>query len=191
LEVVRALLNTWRIPNETRQPIDLLPELSRRATRWHTELPGLSRPRSASRLDSLTGLRDGLRGMVERGRPGPRDVRWLQERLRRQPVAVSVRTGALGVQVSFGRPGRRPAEEAVLAAVLTALHSGDWHRLKACPDCRWVFYDHTRSATKRWCGMTAVGPRGRACGSIAKVRAYRSRRAAQHAVAGASTTSVP
>ena len=63
----------------------------------------------------------------------------------------------------------------VLAAVLTAIAEGTWTRLKACPDCRWVFYDHTRNGSKRWCLMTAGGSSGRSCGSIAKVRAYRAR----------------
>jgi predicted RNA-binding Zn ribbon-like protein len=63
----------------------------------------------------------------------------------------------------------------ILAIVLTAMTDQTWHRLKACPDCRWVFYDNTRNASKRWCLMTAGGPNGRSCGSIAKVRAYRER----------------
>ena len=37
-------------------------------------------------------------------------------------------------------------------------------------------WDRTRNASKVWCGMYA-GADGRACGSIAKVRRYRARRA--------------
>ena len=40
-----------------------------------------------------------------------------------------------------------------------------------------MFWDRTRNASKIWCGMYA-GQDGRACGSIAKVRRYRARRAA-------------
>ena len=43
-------------------------------------------------------------------------------------------------------------------------------RLKACPDCRWVFYDNSRNGSKRWCGMYAGEEGGRACGTIAKVK---------------------
>ena len=64
----------------------------------------------------------------------------------------------------------------LLAAVVRAIGSGTWQRLKACPDCRWVFYDSTRNASKRWCLMYAGGE-GRACGTIAKVRRYRARQA--------------
>ena len=49
-------------------------------------------------------------------------------------------------------------------------------RLKACPDCRWVFYDHSRNGSKRWCGMYAGEEGGRACGTIAKVKNYRAKR---------------
>ncbi|WP_429448818.1 CGNR zinc finger domain-containing protein [Paraburkholderia sp. 40] len=37
--------------------------------------------------------------------------------------------------------------------------------------------DHTRNGSKRWCSMTKGGPDGRACGTIAKVAAYRAREA--------------
>ncbi|MGI4859348.1 MAG: CGNR zinc finger domain-containing protein [Janthinobacterium lividum] len=56
-----------------------------------------------------------------------------------------------------------------------------WPRLKTCADCRWAFYDHTRNRSKRWCGMTKGGPDGRACGTIAKVGAYRARQLAKQA----------
>ena len=67
----------------------------------------------------------------------------------------------------------------ILAAVANAIASGAWSRLKTCGDCQWAFYDHTRNGSKRWCGMTKGGPNGRACGTIAKVSAFRSRAAAK------------
>ena len=72
-----------------------------------------------------------------------------------------------------------PAPEAgfvsrVLAAVARGVEDGTFLRLKACPDCRWVFYDKSRSKTRVWCGMYA-GEGGRACGTISKVRRYRQR----------------
>jgi predicted RNA-binding Zn ribbon-like protein len=63
----------------------------------------------------------------------------------------------------------------VLAAVAEGIREGTFSRLKACPDCRWVFYDRSRSRTRLWCGMYA-GEGGRACGTISKVRRYRKRR---------------
>ncbi len=62
----------------------------------------------------------------------------------------------------------------VLASVARSVEDGTFFRLKACPDCRWVFYDKSRSKTRVWCGMYA-GEAGRACGTISKVRRYRQR----------------
>jgi predicted RNA-binding Zn ribbon-like protein len=83
--------------------------------------------------------------------------------------------------VSYAHGGG-PAGE-FLAAVIGAVAAGTWGRLKACLDCRWVFYDHTRNGSKRWCLMYAGGPAGRACGTITKVRRYRSKQATTHATA--------
>ena len=50
------------------------------------------------------------------------------------------------------------------------LAEGDPTRLKLCEnrDCRWVFYDTTRSRTRRWCADT--------CGNLIKVREFRRRK---------------
>ena len=50
---------------------------------------------------------------------------------------------------------------------------GTWVRLKACPgrDCGWVFYDHSRNQSARWCSM-------KVCGDREKARAYYQRRTA-------------
>jgi predicted RNA-binding Zn ribbon-like protein len=59
----------------------------------------------------------------------------------------------------------------VLAITGTAMLDGSWQRLKTCPghDCGWVFYDHSRNQTGRWCSM-------RVCGGRAKARAHYHRR---------------
>lgn len=152
---MRGLLNSWRIPNDTRVPADLL---DRR----------LASMREASTREAvaLRALRDDLRACVEDpGRAAERLNAWIK----RLGVSPVVARGALRFEPAGGAPGR------ILAIVLTAIADGQWPRLKACPDCRWVFYDHTRNGGKRWCLMTAGGPRGRACGTIAKVRRYRER----------------
>lgn len=100
-------------------------------------------------------------------------------------AAVARANAALGVfplrvQVgSDGTPGLLPAGHgvrsalAVIAAATAAAEAaGTWKRLKICaaPDCRWVFYDTSRSGAGRWCSM-------RACGNRDKTRAYRQRHA--------------
>lgn len=59
----------------------------------------------------------------------------------------------------------------VLAAALVhVVSTGEVSRLKQCPDdrCGWLFWDRTRSRTRRWCTM-------RVCGNRAKARRYAAR----------------
>jgi predicted RNA-binding Zn ribbon-like protein len=186
LELVRRLLNTEVVPNGSRQPVDLLGGLRRDPQAWRTTFGGLSRPRTVAALQPLTELRDGLRRLVETAGADPADLAWLRKLLARQPVTATVAGGAEGLGLVLTAEPAGSLHAAVLAAVLRAVADGSWSRLKACPDCRWIFYDHTRNASKRWCGMNAVGPAGRSCGSIAKVRAYRIRQASTGARPGAT-----
>lgn len=161
LEDVRVLLNSWLIPNTTREPTDrFAAEAERR---------GLS----ADQARVVRRLRDDLRELVERRGDSTKTLNAWIKRAKVRPV---VEAG----EVRFDHaPG--PAGELV-AAVVTAIDDGTWPRLKACADCRWVFYDTTRNGSKRWCMMTAGDrPDGRACGTIAKVRRHRQRAAAARA----------
>ncbi|MBL1090442.1 MULTISPECIES: CGNR zinc finger domain-containing protein [Streptomyces] len=80
-----------------------------------------------------------------------------------------------------GRPALRPADGLqgaaqltahLAAAMATAVADNTWPRLKACEahDCRWAFYDRSPAARGRWCDMAI-------CGSRAKMRTYRAKRA--------------
>lgn len=114
----------------------------------------------------LRKLRDDIRRAVETGAP---------ECLNRWVMKLGIRPVLVGGVIDWHGRGEAAS---MLAIVLSAIADGTWPRLKACPDCRWVFYDNSRNASKRWCLMTAAGPNGRSCGSIAKVRAFRERAAA-------------
>ena len=164
LEQVRTFLNTWRIPHETRLPTDVLPTLACDRKAWEAELPDLSRPAEPD-LDELARLREDLRGAL--GQHAPESLRpWLV----RHPVTATIGRPVVYMPDNTGTAGD------VLALVVEALAAEQWARLKACPDCRNVFFDHSRNRSRTWCSMYAETPDGRACGSIAKVRAYRSRR---------------
>ena len=154
LEQVRALLNSWLIPNDSRQPSDRFDDYSK---------PLQLTDDDASDLKSL---RDDLRHLVEKSQTAEdRFQTWLT-RLKVRPVT---REGEIQFQARGGRTGE------ITIFVLNAMKDKQWDRLKACPDCRWVFYDHTRNGSKRWCMMNASGPQSRGCGTIAKVRNYRER----------------
>jgi hypothetical protein len=154
LEPVRTLLNSWLIPNDSRQPADRFDELARESG-WRRGEAALARE-----------LRDDLRHAVESGDAGGLN-RWI-DRVDLRPLV-----DGRGI-VYRHQPG--PAGD-YLAAAIAAIGAGTWKRLKACPDCKWIFYDNTRNGSKRWCLMYAGGPDGRACGTIAKVRRYRERQA--------------
>lgn len=166
LEQVRTFLNTWRLPHETRTPADDLPSLITRAADWRIALPDIPLPRTHD-LDELLALRTDLRAAL--GQPSPAGLReWFE----RHPVNVTVEDEAPPLRY---RPCDHGAAATIMAMVAAALAEHQWARLKSCPDCRNVFYDHSRNRSRTWCSMYAETPDGRACGSISKVRAYRKR----------------
>jgi predicted RNA-binding Zn ribbon-like protein len=77
-------------------------------------------------------------------------------------------SGRLRIAAASGVAGLDVIVETVAASVA----GGNWSRLKLCSsaDCRWAFYDTSRTGGGRWCSMEA-------CGNRNKTRAYRSRRA--------------
>lgn len=164
LEQVRTLLNTWRVPHHDRVPVDDLPALAVSARRWRAALPGVPRP-DTDGIAELMRFRDDLRANLGIAAP-TRLASWLA----RYPVMAAIDEREL---VRYVAAGDAPGQ--LLAVVVRAIASDRWGRLKACPDCRHVFYDHSRNRSRTWCGMYAGAPEGRACGSIAKVHAYRQR----------------
>jgi hypothetical protein len=178
LEVVRTFLNTWRIPNDTREPIDELVSLSdmqRFYATWFGDSAG--NPEISIVPESVRQLRADLRSIL-----GSSDILVLSGWLSRQPVEVMLSPDAVGMPILRYRPagvqGCSLCAE-VLALVVEAIAHNTWMRVKACPDCQWVFYDHTKNRNKVWCLMTASGPQGRSCGSISKVRSFRERQKAR------------
>jgi predicted RNA-binding Zn ribbon-like protein len=59
----------------------------------------------------------------------------------------------------------------VAEAAIDLLRSDRLARLKQCANCRWLFLDASRNASRRWCSMSH-------CGTEAKVRKTRARRRA-------------
>ena len=81
---------------------------------------------------------------------------------------VPDRSGRLRLAAGSGPAGLDVLVEIVAGSVAR----GAWGRLKLCAsaDCRWAFYDTSRSGGGRWCSMEV-------CGNRHKTRAYRQRRA--------------
>jgi predicted RNA-binding Zn ribbon-like protein len=58
---------------------------------------------------------------------------------------------------------------AIVAAVDLLRDASRLRRLKLCGQCRWLFLDHSRNRSRRWCSMSE-------CGAQVKMRRYRARR---------------
>ncbi|MET1025547.1 MAG: CGNR zinc finger domain-containing protein [Dongiaceae bacterium] len=170
-EVIRAFLNTWSIPNDTRVPTDRLPAMLEDRALWEAGFPAYARGKDDT-LDRLRALREDLRVALQPG--GDRT-----ERLNRWLAAAPARIGIETVGEDLTPYASANQESGfvgrIMAIVTDALIRQQWSRLKACEDCQWVFYDWTRNQSKKWCGMTKGSPEGRACGTIAKVRRFRAR----------------
>jgi predicted RNA-binding Zn ribbon-like protein len=64
----------------------------------------------------------------------------------------------------------------VADAATELLTSPDVHRVKQCDGCPWVFLDHSKNGSRRWCAMDD-------CGKHAKIQRYVARRAARRRAA--------
>jgi predicted RNA-binding Zn ribbon-like protein len=58
------------------------------------------------------------------------------------------------------------------------LTGGQLGRIKRCDACPWLYVDHSKNSSRRWCTMDD-------CGKAVKMRRYVERRAARRAAAGA------
>ena len=67
--------------------------------------------------------------------------------------------------------GVKGALGSILADVVVASSKGTWARMKICAaeDCRWAYYDHSKSRTGKWCAMET-------CGNRHKIRRYRRKK---------------
>jgi len=178
LEVVRTFLNTWRIPNDTREPSDELVSLDAMQQFYSSWFGGqVGDQQVCIEPELVLQLRADLRSIL-----GKSDILVMSKWLSRQPVEVILLPDAEGIPVIRYKPagiqGCRLCAE-VIALVVEAIDHNTLMRLKASPDCQWVFYDHTKNRNKVWCLMTTSGPQGRSCGSISKVRSFRERQKAR------------
>jgi predicted RNA-binding Zn ribbon-like protein len=91
------------------------------------------------------------------------------------PFRLSWSDGAAFVPVNSVSTASQVAARVALALVRASARPG-WPRLKACrgEDCRWVFVDASRNASRQWCIVAG-------CGNRAKVAAFRARQADRRA----------
>jgi predicted RNA-binding Zn ribbon-like protein len=137
----------------------------------HCDLDYDRRPLTASDTKRLRRLRDALMSAVEQ--PAEGDP-WAEVNEITATVPLHLHATA-GPGLTL-RPSRDNPADAVIATLLDRLTNltmtGRWGRLGACVRCRRVFYDSTRSHTRRWCSYAT-------CGNRANVATYRDRNRAK------------
>jgi predicted RNA-binding Zn ribbon-like protein len=126
----------------------------------------------AGDLEQALALRDGLRAWLG-ARQGLGHDRAALDRARELLEGLRLQVG-LGAEAATLGPTGEPvtaALERLAADLATAAATGALARLKICgaPDCQFVYYDHSRSRTSRWCSTEV-------CGNRMKTRRYRGRR---------------
>jgi predicted RNA-binding Zn ribbon-like protein len=87
----------------------------------------------------------------------------------RFPLALNI-SQARGVAFEPARRASASGLGNVLAELYRLSETGKLDRLKLCDsdECRWMFYDHSKPANRRWCSSAL-------CGNRQKTRDYRSR----------------
>jgi predicted RNA-binding Zn ribbon-like protein len=127
---------------------------------------------SKADLERTLAVREGLRELARGSGDAEIEV---------ASSLLNVPAAGAGVELRFsrGRPRLVPAAGGgapaavglVLGLTAQAMLDGSWSRLKVCPgeDCGWVFFDHSRNHTGRWCSMSV-------CGGRAKARSHYRRR---------------
>jgi len=148
---------------------------------WLVDLAGrhdltLPDPLGRRDLESLRSLRDALgrlaRAVARGEEPAADDLAVVDTAL--GGVGVRCRLASLGDAFRLALDptdgGVRALAFRIAASFGEFLADADRTRLKVCenPDCLWVFYDETRSRTRRWCADS--------CGNLMKVRRFRARR---------------
>jgi len=165
LEIVRTFLNTWEIPNDTREPLDQLKDQNYLTKFIRENFSTIDF--NFEKLDELFQFRNDIRKSIELS-----ELELLNEWLLRKPLHVGISKQNM---LQYAPVEENDIIYEMLQIIVESIGLNQWHRLKACPDCKWVFYDFSKNGSKRWCGMYAGSPKGRACGTIAKVKRYRQK----------------
>lgn len=126
-------------------------------------------------LDRLHDVREGLREVIADGQgPGAKSSGLAAHAINESltGAAVELRFTDRGPElVPVGASAVDRALGSLTAIAARAMIDGSWLRLKVCPGphCGWVFYDHSRNGSGRWCSMNV-------CGGREKARAHYRRR---------------
>jgi predicted RNA-binding Zn ribbon-like protein len=139
---------------------------------WTLEVDGRPGPKA---LDALTALRDALWRIVERtshGEPAAvEDLEQLNAALGASTPRRRVTAADGGYRIDLVPPKRdwEWVRSEIAADFADLLVANDPTRVKTCEndDCRWVFFDESKSRNRRWCASV--------CSNLIRVRRFRER----------------
>jgi predicted RNA-binding Zn ribbon-like protein len=151
------------------------------ATAWllaHGTLrPSEGRAVRPADLETLRAARSAFREIADAlvaARPPGADAVGLVNGLLSTPDVPRLVADGSGLTVTLDHVADPLTDALVhLAAPLVDLVAhGEVHRLRACDngDCRWVFYDSSRTGRRRWCDMATCGNRAKAARHRARQR---------------------
>lgn len=160
LELVRAFVNTLDI-EDGQEHLRSAADLDAWAGARGLAPPGAADPD----LARLVELREALRAVLLAHHDGAADDEGATAVISRgmRWGAVIPVVSAQGLSWASADAGVAGLVGRLMRAVAEAAAVGTWSRLKACSsdDCRWAFYDHSRSRTGKWCSMQACGNRAK------------------------------
>jgi predicted RNA-binding Zn ribbon-like protein len=162
LLLVQAFVNTWDGDRRTDVLLDLHAARAWLAAAGMWNRRGLPEP---GELHDARAVREGIRAMLVMNgggpTPAPGELQQLRALMQASPLRMEFRPDG---RISLGpEPGGRLAAQlaGLLVVIYDAQQEGTWTRLKAChnSDCRWAFYDRSRSLRGTWCDMAVCGNR--------------------------------
>jgi predicted RNA-binding Zn ribbon-like protein len=168
LEIVRDFVNTLDVLPGTEQlenPADL--------ARWLAEhrLAPAEPVLGEEDLTRARRLREALRAMLlaNAGFPCAADAaEAFDEAVGSTCLRAGVREAGRVELLPAEADGLDHAIGRLLSIVFAAQENGGWTRLKACAECHWALYDHTKNLSAAWCGSQ--------CGTRVRARRHRRRR---------------
>ncbi len=183
LDFLNTDYHDWRGTGNDEDRLERADMVKRLLDTWQLSAPI---PPSPPELTELRELRRWLRQLTERlvggEAPTPEDLAMLNGYMETFRVAYRLEVETPEKSGHEARPHYRLKEMpqgqdwaevqgAVAASFSRMLAHHEPGRIRICdnPDCLWVFYDDTRSRTKRFCDDTM-------CGNLMKVRRFRAKR---------------
>jgi predicted RNA-binding Zn ribbon-like protein len=170
LELLQRFINTWN--HELPTTWDRI-GTPRRAQAWLRQRGLITRQDTITPagVEHLRMFRESLRTIIGANDTEPHDPAVIDA------VQAASRSATLAIAIDErGRTSLHAngtSADRAIGVLLGIMHdaqlSGDWRRLTACRQCRYVFYDRSRNRSAVWCSMSI-------CGNRTKNRAYYRRR---------------